>query len=93
MAKKAAAAERKRRLAGKHLRELALGKKHYNEADQALDQLLAEGLEPGEVISLRGGDFELVDQFVDPKTGEARNKAFRPAGIQRFVLKERKQRD
>lgn len=91
--KAAAAAEqtKRRRLVGQHLRELQLGRQHYEKADAAVERLLADGMKPGDSVTLRdGATWELVDNFTDPKTGEPKNKAFKPAGMNRFVLRPRK---
>jgi hypothetical protein len=57
------------------------GKQGYTEADQILQELLAE-LEPGDKIPLPDGQVaELVDNFAKG------NKAYKPCGINRFDLK------
>lgn len=57
----------------------------YAEQDALIAMLLEQGFK-GATLS-DGSTATLVDNFVDPKTGLARNTVFRPAGVKRFEIK------
>lgn len=57
------------------------GKAAYVEADELLEEILAE-LQPGQQVKLGGGEWaEVVDNFAE------KNKVFKPAGVARFEVK------
>ena len=78
-------------LAAEHESALEQGKVHYSLADEKFEALL-EIAKAGHEIELPDGRIvEIVDNFIDPKTGKPRNKAFKPAGVNRFALKVKSQ--
>lgn len=79
------------KLVAQHEAELDKGKKHYAKSDEKLDALLAIA-NVGEEIEMPDGTIAIIsDNFIDPKTGKFRNKAFKPAGISRYSIKRKSQ--
>lgn len=81
MAKKKLTEDECRKLVEKFLKAKDRGKKGYSQADAALEELLAGGLQVGKKIPLAAGRVaELADLFA------TKNKVFKPCGVGRFEL-------
>lgn len=67
------------------LEQLESVKPLYADLDTIIMRLHELGFESAECLD--GETLELVSNFIDPKTGAARNTVFRPAGVKQFELK------
>ncbi len=56
----------------------------YAESDALVMELVRRGFKTASLAD--GTQCVLIDNFIDPKTGEARNVVFRPAGVKRFEI-------
>ena len=63
----------------------ARSKAGFDRQDRLLEQLLTDS-QVGDVIQFEEGFGEVVDNFVDPKTGTVKNKQWKSAGFNRLDI-------